>query len=398
MSQKDVVPVRIISTQASRVPQYTSSSSIRFSTGQMLPSSHSSRGRSSAYPRKRVMPAWVWALTSPGTRARPEPSIVSSSARGSTSWPTAAIRPSSQRTPPDRPSRVAPVTVSPFTPPIIAPRGRRRLSDRLGGRVLAMELRQGLRRVEHLILRRDLLGKARNHGAKLGAEQLLVRRASGLQALDRQSLVGDAVRKVVDHADRGVAHVELAGHGAFGPERHADEVGGARDEGDFRLRLQSRPGRLPVDPAVADLGVAPLLPSALDVAPPAVVERGDDVGALTAEDRGAGPERNEVVGADQRSHADLRVKRAHGSDRENPAAAKLAERLQVGAVIDLMRKDVVVGSVSREDDVSLELQSRDTLVAHRDLNPLASLGDVEAEEITATEERKARHLLGPYAF
>jgi hypothetical protein len=35
MSQKLVVPVRIISTQARRVPQYTSSSSIRFSTGQM---------------------------------------------------------------------------------------------------------------------------------------------------------------------------------------------------------------------------------------------------------------------------------------------------------------------------------------------------------------------------
>jgi hypothetical protein len=47
MSQKWVVPLRTISRQASRVPQYTSSGSSRRSIGQIFSSSQRISGRSS---------------------------------------------------------------------------------------------------------------------------------------------------------------------------------------------------------------------------------------------------------------------------------------------------------------------------------------------------------------
>ncbi len=73
MSQKCVVPERIISRHARRVPQYTSSAVMRASAGQMRVSSHSMSGRSSPPPRSSVIAAWPWPLTSPGTTARPRP-------------------------------------------------------------------------------------------------------------------------------------------------------------------------------------------------------------------------------------------------------------------------------------------------------------------------------------
>ena len=98
ISLKQVVPPRSISAAARRVPARTNPSSTkRASAGQTCSSSQVRSGRSSARPRNRVIAAWVWALTSPGTRARPSrcrrsrgENFESSSAAG----PIAAMAPS----------------------------------------------------------------------------------------------------------------------------------------------------------------------------------------------------------------------------------------------------------------------------------------------------------------
>ncbi len=81
MSAKQVVPERIISAAARRVPSRTKASLIHCpSAGQMCCSSQVISGRSSARPRNRFMAAWVWAFTRPGI-SRWLPSSTTSSAR-----------------------------------------------------------------------------------------------------------------------------------------------------------------------------------------------------------------------------------------------------------------------------------------------------------------------------
>ena len=77
MSQKQVVPDRIISAQPKSVPAYTLSASRWASAGKMCSFSQVIRGRSSANPRNRVMAAWVWVLTRPGMMMPPLASMVS---------------------------------------------------------------------------------------------------------------------------------------------------------------------------------------------------------------------------------------------------------------------------------------------------------------------------------
>ena len=70
MSLKQVVPPRIISATARRVPSAMNSSlTQRPSAGQMWLLSQVISGMSSARPLSRLMLAWVWALTSPGISA-----------------------------------------------------------------------------------------------------------------------------------------------------------------------------------------------------------------------------------------------------------------------------------------------------------------------------------------
>src|SRR5688572_22204838 len=97
MSTKVVVPERIISRAARRVPAFTKAAvTLFFSAGKMYFCSHSISRRSSAMPRKRTMAAWVWAFTRPG-RTMPPPA--SSSVRPrcarvtSAAGPTATMRP-----------------------------------------------------------------------------------------------------------------------------------------------------------------------------------------------------------------------------------------------------------------------------------------------------------------
>jgi hypothetical protein len=72
MSAKLVVPPSIISSAASRVPSYTNPGETFFpSAGKMFSVSHRSSGRSSAIPRRSVIAAWVWVLTSPGSTSLP---------------------------------------------------------------------------------------------------------------------------------------------------------------------------------------------------------------------------------------------------------------------------------------------------------------------------------------
>ena len=96
MSEKQVVPDNSISAIASRVPSLTKSASTNAaSSGQMRSFSHVCRGRSSAAPRSRVMAAWPWAFTSPGSNACPGRSrrVAAGSAYSSAREPMAAIRP-----------------------------------------------------------------------------------------------------------------------------------------------------------------------------------------------------------------------------------------------------------------------------------------------------------------
>lgn len=77
MSAKVVVPERISSQAARRVPQVTNSGvTFRFSAGQMWFWSQSISSMSSAMPRKSVMGTWVWVLTRPGRTMRPAASTV----------------------------------------------------------------------------------------------------------------------------------------------------------------------------------------------------------------------------------------------------------------------------------------------------------------------------------
>ena len=77
MSAKVVVPVRIISHAASRVPQVTNSGvTCRASAGQMYFVSQTISSTSSATPRNSVIGTWVWVLTRPGITIRPVVSIV----------------------------------------------------------------------------------------------------------------------------------------------------------------------------------------------------------------------------------------------------------------------------------------------------------------------------------
>ena len=76
MSLKRVVPLLIISRQASFAPQYTASPSRCFSAGQMLSFSHCCKGRSLPSPFSRVMAAWVCMLAKEGKAALPLPSIL----------------------------------------------------------------------------------------------------------------------------------------------------------------------------------------------------------------------------------------------------------------------------------------------------------------------------------
>ena len=96
MSAKVVVPVRIISQAASRVPQVTNSGvTWAFSAGQMYFVSQTMSSTSSATPRRRVMGTWVWVFTSPGITMRPVASIVfagAKRARSSAAVPTATMR------------------------------------------------------------------------------------------------------------------------------------------------------------------------------------------------------------------------------------------------------------------------------------------------------------------
>ena len=67
MSAKVVVPVRIISHAARRVPQVTNSGvDVGASAGQMYFVSQTMSSTSSATPRKSVIGTWVWVLTRPG--------------------------------------------------------------------------------------------------------------------------------------------------------------------------------------------------------------------------------------------------------------------------------------------------------------------------------------------
>ncbi|OPY40598.1 MAG: hypothetical protein A4E40_00794 [Methanoregulaceae archaeon PtaU1.Bin059] len=82
MSLKATVPDLIISRHASFVPQYTSSPVRWASRGQIFWVSQSCSGMSSAKPRSRVMAAWVWVFTRPGSARSPAPSmLVSASPR-----------------------------------------------------------------------------------------------------------------------------------------------------------------------------------------------------------------------------------------------------------------------------------------------------------------------------
>ena len=76
MSAKVVVPVRIISHAASRVPQVTNSGvTCAASAGQMYFVSQTMSSTSSATPRKSVIGTWVWVFTRPGITMRPLVSI-----------------------------------------------------------------------------------------------------------------------------------------------------------------------------------------------------------------------------------------------------------------------------------------------------------------------------------
>ena len=77
MSTQAVVPVRSISAKPSRLPRRTRSGVRPCSTGKIFCCSQSMSGMSSARPRRKVMAAWVWALTRPGMTSMPERSRIS---------------------------------------------------------------------------------------------------------------------------------------------------------------------------------------------------------------------------------------------------------------------------------------------------------------------------------
>src|SRR5262245_27938205 len=77
MSTNVVVPARIISRHARRVPQRTNSSVTFFaSAGKIAFWSQSWSGRSSARPRNKTIAAWVCVLVSPGRTTPPAESMV----------------------------------------------------------------------------------------------------------------------------------------------------------------------------------------------------------------------------------------------------------------------------------------------------------------------------------
>jgi hypothetical protein len=96
MSAKVVVPVRIISHAASRVPHVTNSGvTCSASAGQMYFVSQTISSTSSATPRKSVIGTWVWVFTSPGITILPLASIVFTAvkrAASSRAGPTATMR------------------------------------------------------------------------------------------------------------------------------------------------------------------------------------------------------------------------------------------------------------------------------------------------------------------
>ena len=104
MSAKQVTPRLSISAMARSVPTRTASAETnRRSKGQMASSSQACKGRSSAAPRSRLMAAWQWALTNPGSRTWSARSMDfcgwNCSARSATR-PTARMRPPSTATAP----------------------------------------------------------------------------------------------------------------------------------------------------------------------------------------------------------------------------------------------------------------------------------------------------------
>lgn len=72
-----VVPLRMDSVAVSRAPMYMSWGVMCFSMGQIHFSSHSCSGRSSAYPRSRLMAACWCVLIRPGMITLPVASIFS---------------------------------------------------------------------------------------------------------------------------------------------------------------------------------------------------------------------------------------------------------------------------------------------------------------------------------
>src|ERR1051325_2452912 len=120
MSVKVVVPERIISAAASRVPHFTKSAeTFLASAGKMKWVSQSMRSRSSAMPRKSVFAACVCVLTKPGRTALPRASMVAFPANClamSARLPTPTITPWSIATAPSSISGPAMVrTVPPVT-------------------------------------------------------------------------------------------------------------------------------------------------------------------------------------------------------------------------------------------------------------------------------------------
>ena len=101
MSRIDVVPAHIISVSPSSALARREASSCAASSGQMRVRSHSSRGMSSAMPRKRAWQRCTCACTNPGITAHPRASMMREGAsRVPSTAPTATIpAPSTSRSP-----------------------------------------------------------------------------------------------------------------------------------------------------------------------------------------------------------------------------------------------------------------------------------------------------------